>query len=71
MVYVEDLIDELKDIPIDCLDEVQFVFRRYGVDATIIDEHLDIDLEAMNSLSEEERYYLYQDLYNVVLLKCQ
>lgn len=66
MVYVEDLIDEMHDIPNDMMEEVQFVFRRYGVDAEIIDEHLDIDLEAMNSLSEEERYYLYQELYEIV-----
>ena len=59
MVYVEDLIDELKDIPSDCLEEIQFVFRRYGVDAEIIDEHLDIDLDMMVNLTEEEQYYLY------------
>lgn len=66
MVYVEDLIDELKDIPSDCLEEIQFVFQRYGVDAEIIDEHLDIDYDMMVNLTEEERVNLYQDLYNIV-----
>lgn len=66
MVYVEDLIDEMRDIPNDMMEEVQFVFRRYGVDAEIIDEHLDIDLDMMVNLTEEERYYLYQELYEMV-----
>lgn len=66
MVYVEDLIDELKDIPSDCLEEIQFVFRRYGVDAEIIDEHLDIDLDMMVNLTEEEQYYLYERIYELI-----
>ena len=66
MVYVGDLIDELKDIPSDCLEEIQFVFRRYGVDAEIIDEHLDIDLDMMVNLTEEEQYYLYERIYELI-----
>ena len=66
MFYVGDLIDELKDIPSDCLEEIQFVFRRYGVDAEIIDEHLDIDLDMMVNLTEEEQYYLYERIYELI-----
>lgn len=67
MVYVEDLILELNNIPSDVFFfEVEYVFRRYGVETMIIDGHLDIDVEAMNRLTEEEKYYLYQDLYGII-----
>lgn len=66
-MFVEDLIDEFNnDIPSDVLIEVEYCFRRYGVNAEIIDGHLDIDELAMFGLTEEERYYLYQDLYNLI-----
>lgn len=32
MFYVEDLILELNNIPSDVLFEVEYVFRRYGVE---------------------------------------
>lgn len=63
MMVVGDLIKELENIPDDLLEEIQFIFQRYGITAEIIGDDLVIDEEAMSILTEEERYYLYTDLY--------
>lgn len=66
MIFVGDLIPELGNIPDDLLEEIQFIFQRYGIEVEIIDERLEIDEEAMRILTEEEQYNLYVDLYSML-----
>lgn len=64
---VEDIVDIVSNISdIVLIEELIFIFQSFHINAYYENDRLCIDRTEIMQLSEEEQYYLYERIYELI-----